>query len=66
MKKGDGHPRVRRDAPPPVAVAPRSERVVAWWHAGGPGRIAPALLLWLLGVPGGIVLLLWFFLWRGQ
>ena len=30
------------------------------------GRIAPALLLWFLGVPGGVVLLLWFFLWRGK
>jgi hypothetical protein len=35
-------------------------------RASSPGRVAPAILLWILGVPGGIVLLLWFFLWRGK
>lgn len=34
--------------------------------ASSTGRVAPAILLWLLGVPGGIVLLLWFFFWRGN
>ena len=29
------------------------------------GRILPPLILWMLGVPGGIVLILWFFFFRG-
>ncbi len=29
------------------------------------GRILPPLILWLLGVPGFIVILLWFFFFRG-
>jgi hypothetical protein len=29
------------------------------------GRIGPPLLLWFLGVPGSIVLVLWFFFFRG-
>lgn len=29
------------------------------------GRIAAPLLLWVAGVPFGIVLLLWFFFFRG-
>lgn len=28
------------------------------------GRILPPLLLWMLGVPGGVVILLWFFFFR--
>jgi hypothetical protein len=28
------------------------------------GRILPPLILWMLGVPGGIVLLLWVFFFR--
>jgi hypothetical protein len=28
------------------------------------GRILPPLILWMLGVPGGIVLLLWLFFFR--
>lgn len=28
------------------------------------GRVLPPLLLWMLGVPGGIVILLWFFFFR--
>jgi hypothetical protein len=28
------------------------------------GRVLPPLLLWMLGVPGGIVLILWFFFFR--
>lgn len=28
------------------------------------GRIAPPLLLWLLGVPGGICILLWALFWK--
>ena len=28
------------------------------------GRILPPLLLWMLGVPGGVVLLLWLFFFR--
>jgi len=28
------------------------------------GRILPPLILWMLGVPGGIVLLLWIFFFR--
>ncbi len=39
--------------------------MATWWRKSSVGRIAPALLLWFLGVPGGVVLLLWFFLWRG-
>ncbi len=66
MSRDDGQPRVRRNLPPPPVQVPRAHRLVTWWHAGGPGRIAPALLLWFLGVPGGVVLLLWFFLWRGK
>jgi len=30
------------------------------------GRVAPPLLLYFLGVPGGICVLLWFFIWRGK
>jgi hypothetical protein len=30
------------------------------------GRVAPPLLLYFLGVPGGICLLLWLFVWRGN
>ena len=29
------------------------------------GRILPPLILWMLGVPGGVVLLLWLFFFRG-
>lgn len=29
------------------------------------GRILPPLILWVLGVPGGVVLLLWVFFFRG-
>jgi hypothetical protein len=29
------------------------------------GRVGPPILLWLLGVPGGICVLLWFFFFRG-
>jgi hypothetical protein len=29
------------------------------------GRVGPPILLWLLGVPGGLVLLLWLFFFRG-
>jgi len=29
------------------------------------GRVLPPLILWFLGVPGGIVLLLWLFFFRG-
>jgi hypothetical protein len=28
------------------------------------GRVLPPLLLWMLGVPGGIVIILWFFFFR--
>ncbi|MGZ8907094.1 MAG: hypothetical protein ACXW1U_15415 [Methylobacter sp.] len=28
------------------------------------GRVLPPLLLWMLGVPGGICVLLWFFFFR--
>jgi hypothetical protein len=30
------------------------------------GRVLPPLLLWMLGVPGGICLVLWFFFFRGK
>jgi len=30
------------------------------------GRILPPLILWMLGVPGGIVILLWIFFFRGK
>ncbi len=30
------------------------------------GRIAVPLLLWFLGVPGFVVVLLWLFIFRGQ
>ncbi len=30
------------------------------------GRVAPPLILWILGVPGSICVLLWFFIWRGE
>jgi hypothetical protein len=30
------------------------------------GRVGPPLLLWFLGLPGGLCLLLWFFVWRGK
>lgn len=28
------------------------------------GRILPPLILWMLGVPGGLVLILWLFFFR--
>ncbi|MEQ1559669.1 MAG: hypothetical protein ABL933_12125 [Methyloglobulus sp.] len=28
------------------------------------GRILPPLILWMLGVPGGVVLILWLFFFR--
>lgn len=28
------------------------------------GRILPPLILWMLGVPGSVVLILWFFFFR--
>lgn len=28
------------------------------------GRVLPPLLLWMLGVPGGICVILWFFFFR--
>jgi hypothetical protein len=30
------------------------------------GRILPPLLLWMLGVPGGICVILWIFFFRGK
>ena len=30
------------------------------------GRIGPPLLLYVLGVPGGVCLLIWAFFFRGQ
>ena len=30
------------------------------------GRVAPPLILWFLGVPGSVCLLLWVFFWRGK
>jgi lipid-A-disaccharide synthase-like uncharacterized protein len=30
------------------------------------GRIAAPLFLWFLGVPGGVVVLLWFFFFRDK
>jgi len=30
------------------------------------GRVGPPLLLYFLGVPGGICVLLWAFIWRGK
>ncbi len=30
------------------------------------GRVGPPMLLWFLGVPGSICVLLWFFIWRGN
>lgn len=30
------------------------------------GKIGPPLLLWFLGVPGGLVLILWLFFFRGR
>jgi|GEM_PF-3384094 len=30
------------------------------------GRVLPPLLLWMLGVPGGICLILWVFFFRGK
>ena len=30
------------------------------------GKILPPALLYMLGVPGGICVLLWFFIWRGK
>lgn len=29
------------------------------------GRVMPPLLLWMLGVPGGLCLVLWLFFFRG-
>jgi len=29
------------------------------------GKVLPPLVLWMLGVPGGICLLLWLFFFRG-
>ncbi|MCB1724837.1 MAG: hypothetical protein KDJ39_14200 [Gammaproteobacteria bacterium] len=31
----------------------------------GQGRILPPLILWMLGVPGFVVVLLWLFFFRG-
>ncbi len=36
------------------------------WIRKDVGDVARPLLLWILGVPGGIVLLLWFFFFRGK
>lgn len=30
------------------------------------GRVGPPLLLWFLGVPGGVCILLWVFFFRGK
>lgn len=30
------------------------------------GKIAQPLLLWFLGVPGGLCLVLWLLFWRGK
>lgn len=30
------------------------------------GRIAPPLILWVLGVPGSICFILWLIFWRGK
>lgn len=30
------------------------------------GRVLPPLILYMLGVPGIIVIVLWFFIWRGK
>ena len=30
------------------------------------GKVLPPLLLWMLGVPGGICLILWLFFFRGK
>jgi hypothetical protein len=30
------------------------------------GSVSQPLILWFLGVPGGICALLWFFIWRGK
>jgi hypothetical protein len=30
------------------------------------GRILPPLILWMLGVPGGICVILWIFFFRGK
>lgn len=30
------------------------------------GRVLPPVLLWALGVPGGVCVVLWFFFFRGK
>jgi hypothetical protein len=30
------------------------------------GKVAQPIILYMLGVPGFVCLLLWFFIWRGQ
>ena len=30
------------------------------------GRVLPPLILWMLGVPGGICVILWFFFFRDK
>jgi hypothetical protein len=30
------------------------------------GRVGPPVLLYFLGVPGGLCVLLWFLFWRGK
>jgi hypothetical protein len=30
------------------------------------GRILPPLILWMLGVPGGVCVILWFFFFKGK
>ena len=30
------------------------------------GRVGPPILLWFLGVPGGVCLVLWLAFWRGK
>lgn len=44
--------------------APHSPETSLWHRVEG--KVLPPLLLWILGVPGGICLVLWFFLWRGK
>jgi hypothetical protein len=34
--------------------------------ANAQGRVGVPILLWLLGVPGGVVILLWLFFFRGH
>ena len=42
----------------------RIQDVVAW--KGVEGRVAVPILLWFMGVPGFLVVLLWFFFFRGS